>query len=51
MQRQQELLLLADDRTYVDVPILFVELNHNEMRYGVLDLIVQFCKGHRAQCS
>ena len=52
MQRQQEPLLLADDGTYVDVTnFVRFELNHGDIRYGVLDLIVQFpYKGQRAQC-
>ena len=52
MQQQQEPLLLADDGTYVDVTqFVRFELNHKDIRYGVLDLVVQFSyKGHRAQC-
>ena len=52
MQQQQEPLLLADDGTYVDVTqFVRFELNHQDIRYGVLDLVVQFpYKGHRAQC-
>ena len=44
--------LLADDGTYVDVTtFLRFELNHGDIRYGVLDLIVQFpYKGQHAQC-
>ena len=42
-QQQQEPLLLADDGTYVDVAqFVRFELNHDDMRYGVLDLVVQF---------
>ena len=52
MQQQQEPLLLADDGTYVAVTqFVRFELNHDDIRYGVLDLVVQFSyKGHRAQC-
>ena len=52
MQPQPEPLFLADDGTYVDVTnFVRFELNHGDIRYGVLDLIVQFAyQGHRAQC-
>ena len=52
MQRQQEPLFLAEDGTYVDVTnFVRFELNHGDIRYGVLDLVVQFpYKGLRAQC-
>ena len=43
MQQHQNPLLLADDGTYVDVAqFVRFELNHDDMRYGVLDLVVQF---------
>ena len=43
MQRQQEPLFLAEDGTYVDVTnFVRFELNHDDIRYGVLDLVVQF---------
>ena len=52
MQRQQEPLFLAEDGTYVDVTnFVRFELNHDDIRYGVLDLVVQFpYKGQRVQC-
>ena len=52
MQRQQEPLFLAEDGTYVDVTnFVRFELNHEDIRYGVLDLVVQFpYKGQRVQC-
>ena len=52
MQPQPEPLFLADDGTYVDVTsFVRFELNHGDIRYGVLDLIVQFAyQGQRAQC-
>ena len=51
-QQQQEPLLLEDDGVPVDVThVVRFELNHGDIRYGVLDLIVQFSyKGNRAQC-
>ena len=52
MQPQPEPLFLADDGAYVDVTdFVRFELNHSDIRYGVLDLIVQFTyRGQRAQC-
>ena len=42
-QQQQEPLLLDDDGVPVDVThFVRFELNHGDIRYGVLDLIVQF---------
>ena len=42
-QQQQEPLLLDDDGAPVDVThFVRFELNHGDIRYGVLDLIVQF---------
>ena len=51
-QPQPEPLFLADDGTYVDVTdFVRFELNHGDIRYGGLDLIVQFTyRGRRAQC-
>ena len=51
MQRQQEPLFLAEDGTYVDVTnFVRFELNHDDIRYGVLDLVAQFpYKGRRVQ--
>ena len=42
----------ADDGTYVDVTnFVRFELQHGEIRYGVLNLIVHFInRGQRAQC-
>ena len=52
VQQQQEPLLLNDDGVPVDVThFVRFELNHGDIRYGVLDLIVQLSyKGNRAQC-
>ena len=51
-QPLQELLQLEDDGVPVDVTqFVRFELNHNDIRYGVLDLTVQFpYRGSRAQC-
>ena len=51
MQQQQEPLLLVEDGTYVDVThFVRFELAHNDIRCGVLDLVVQFnYKGQPAQ--
>ena len=45
-------MFLADDGTYVDVTnFVRLELHHKDIRYGVLDLIVNFVyRGQRAQC-
>ena len=52
MQLPQEPLFVADDGSPVDVTqFVRFELNHNDIRNGVLDLTVQFpYKGSRAQC-
>ena len=52
MQTHPEPLFLADDGTYVDVTnFVRFELQHGDIRYGVLDLIVHFIyRGRRAQC-
>ena len=43
MQTRPEPLFLADDGTYVDVTnFVRFELQHGDIRYGVLDLIVHF---------
>ena len=43
MQVHPEPLFLADDGTYVDVTdFVRFELDHKDIRYGVLDLIVTF---------
>ena len=51
-QQQQEPFLLEDDGAPVDVTqFVRFELNHDNIRYGVLDLVVQFSyTGNRAQC-
>ena len=52
MQAHPEPLFLADDGTYVDVTdFVRFELHHQDIRYGVLDLIVTFVyRGRREQC-
>ena len=52
MQTHPEPVFLADDGTYVDVTsFVRLELHHKDIRYGVLDLIVNFVyRGQRAQC-
>ena len=52
MQTHPEPVFLADDGTYVDVTnFVRFELHHKDIRYGVLDLIVNFVyRGQRAQC-
>ena len=52
MQTHPEPVFLADDGTYVDVTdFVRFELHHKDIRYGVLDLIVNFVyRGRRAQC-
>ena len=43
MQAHPEPLFLADDGTFVDVTdFVRFELDHGDIRYGVLDLIVTF---------
>ena len=43
MQTHPEPVFLADDGTYVDVTnFVRFELHHKDIRYGVLDLIVNF---------
>ena len=52
MQMHPEPVFLADDGTHVDVTnFVRLELHHKDIRYGVLDLIVNFVyRGQRAQC-
>ena len=52
MQAHPEPLFLADDGTYVDVTdFVRFELDHQDIRYGVLDLIVTFVyRGRRERC-
>ena len=52
MQAHPEPLFLADDGTYVDVTdFVRFELHHQDIRYGVLDLIVTFVyRGRRERC-
>ena len=52
MQAHPEPLFLADDGTYVDVTdFVRFELDHRDIRYGVLDLIVTFVyRGRRERC-
>ena len=52
MQVHPEPLFLADDGTYVDVTdFVRFELDHKDIRYGVLDLIVTFVyRGRRERC-
>ena len=52
MQAHPEPLFLADDGTYVDVTdFVRFELHHQDIRYGVLDLIVTFVyRGRRGRC-
>ena len=52
MQAHPEPLFLADDGTYVDVTVFVrFELDHQDIRYGVLDLIVTFVyRGRRERC-
>lgn len=51
MQQQQEPLLLVEDGAYADVTqFVRLELAHDDIRYGVLDLVAQFTyKGQLAQ--
>ena len=52
MQAHPEPLFLADDGTYVDVTdFVRFELDHQDIRHGVLDLIVTFVyRGRRERC-